>query len=433
MSAPNYGTAAQQAVLMLQKINKDVQLVENLEDTLDAQFSSIGPGEEIGLQQYRLPIQMEVGGVASAYQPDGGSYPQGTGPQYDQGILAPFPLMLAFTVTELAKRISKGGQDVVVKDYLARMIANAKTKAAHKRNQYLQGYNNGQLATIDATYAGGGSVTVPLKVLSFGGRRIDKGDLVEISDNAFNFRGTANILDIQKNSIGSPDVATLDAAPGGTVAGDFILMPGLSSGTPLFFNGLEYLVSPSTTGEYLGISRANSYVQSPAFNANGAFLTLGGTLAFLTRMQQALGTKRFQQERKKNVWYGHMAQWFSAQTLGFAKQMNVLEGGKASVYDGVPDPFAMKTLAGMTFMEDSTAAIDKLYFLDKSTLCRIRYPDSEKFLPGPLEGMFWPRVSGGLYTSQYDILYEDSVNYATKNNWANGVMYGLGVQAVFSN
>ena len=50
MPEPNYGQAAQQTMLMLQKVNKDVQLVESLDAGLDKLFSSVGPGDEIGLQ-----------------------------------------------------------------------------------------------------------------------------------------------------------------------------------------------------------------------------------------------------------------------------------------------------------------------------------------------------------------------------------------------
>jgi len=146
MAEPNYGAAAQQTVLMLQKINKDVQLVENLDAGLDKMFSSVGPGDEIGLQNYRLPLQMETGAIGGYYNPDGGTYPQGAAAQYDQMILAPQPIILAFTVTELARRISKAGMDVTVRNWVAKMIADAKKKASHFRNAYLQDYNNGLLA-----------------------------------------------------------------------------------------------------------------------------------------------------------------------------------------------------------------------------------------------------------------------------------------------
>ena len=432
MPEPNYGAAAQQTMLMLQKVNKDVQLVESLDTGLDKMFSSVGPGDEIGLQNYRLPLQTEVGGIGGYYNPDGGTYPQGAAAQYDQMILAPQPIILAFTVTELARRISKAGMDVTVKNWVAKMIADAKKKASHFRNAYLQGYNNGLLATIDSTYVGG-STTVPLAYDQFGGRLINRGDQLLVTDASFNVQATVNVLDITKNAIGTPDVMTVDAIPGGAVAGWQFIPFGLASGNPIGINGLQYLVSPAITGELCGIARANSYVQAPAWNANSAFLTNAGVEIFLARMEQALGADRFAAGAANNAWYGHQAQWTSVNILGFGKMVYFSQDGKTPTFDIATSTKSVRMLAGRPFVSDSMASISALYFLDKSTLKRVRYPDSEKFLPGPLEGMFWPRQSGGLWSSQSDILYQDSTNYAVNNPWANGVMYGLKIQPGFSN
>lgn len=419
---------------MLQKISKKIDLVENADGILDKMFSGIGPGDEIGLQNYRLEMQTEMGWLFSPYQPDGGAYPFGTGPEYSQGIIAPVPMILAGAVTELLQRISKAGSDVIVTDVIARMMGDVKKKAGHKRNQNLQGYNQGKLATVDATYSSG--TTVQLKSTPFGARLIDKGDQVNFTDSSYNILGNvANVLDVSKNGVGTVDTITVDAVPVGLASGDFVILPNQASGSPLFLQGLEYIVTPQNTGDYLGIQRSNSFVQAPAFNANSAQITLGAVFALLTRGVQALGEERFQMERQKNRWYGHGAQWAGAQSLGFAKQVVMLSDGKAPVYDGVPSLFSAKELAGVGFDSDSTAATDKLYFLDKSCLVKIRYPGSEKFIPGPIDGMFFPGIqqSTGAYTSERFMYYQDSVQYATRNCWANAVLYGLGVPQVFSN
>ena len=433
MAEPNYGQAAQQTVLMLQKINKDVQLVENLDTGLDKMFSSVGPGDEIGLQNYRLPLQMETGGIGGYYNPDGGTYPQGAAAQYDQMILAPQPIILAFTVTELARRISKAGMDVTVRNWVAKMIADAKKKASHFRNAYLQDYNNGLLATVDATYAGGGSTTVPLASNPFGGRLINRGDQLQATDANFNVIGTVNVLDITKNGIGTPDTMPIDVCPAGLAIGYQFIPFGLASGNPIGINGLTYLVSPATTGELCGIARANSYVQAPAWNANEAFLTNAGVEIFLARMEQALGADRFAAGAANDKWYGHQAQWTSVKILGFGKMVYFSNDGKTMDFDIAGSTKGKRMLAGCEYTSDSMASISSLYFLDKSTLKRVRYPDSEKFLPGPLEGMFWPRQSGGLWSSQSDILYQDSTNYTTNNAWSNGVISNLSIQPGFSN
>jgi len=289
------------------------------------------------------------------------------------------------------------------------------------------------LATVDATYAGGGSTTVPLASNPFGGRLINRGDQLQATDANFNVIGTVNVLDITKNSIGTPDPMTIDVCPAGLAVGYQFIPFGLASGNPIGINGLKYIVSPAVTGEYGGIARANSYVQAPAWNANNAFLTNAGVEIFLARMEQALGADRFAAGAANNKWYGHQAQWTSVKILGFGKMVYFSNDGKTMDFDIAGSTKGKRMLAGCEFTSDSMASIADLYFLDKSTLKRVRYPDSEKFLPGPLEGMFWPRQSGSLWSSQSDILYQDSTNYISNNAWANGVISNLSIQPGFSN
>lgn len=415
---------------MLQVVNRDVQVSENLDRGADELFANT-PIADVGLQQYRHGLQTEVGGLAGYYQPDGGSYFQGQASQEDQFIVAPQPILVVIAATELARRISAGGKDIVVDNWIAKMIADVKDKAAHTRNAYLQGYNNGVLATVDTSYTSG--TTVQLAKTPFGGRLIDRLSQLQVTDANLNVIGTVNVIDVQKNGIGTIDTVTIDVAPGGLAAGCFFIPIGLATGTPIGVNGLNYIINTSTSLEYCGVSRANSYVQSPGFNANGAFLTLAATEAFMARMVQATGKKRFK-ERKSNVWYTHQAQRMSANVLGFAKTFFMQSDGKtASSYDIGTDYQSEWYICGMPVMEDSMAAVDKMYWADTKFLKRVRYPGSQKFIPGMIEGIFWPRQSGGLWVSEADAMYQDSFNAYSSLPWANGVIYALGIQPSLSN
>lgn len=428
MAAPNLGTAASQLALMLQKVQPDVENSQNLDSELDKMFSDV-KAEDMGLEKYRHPIQVEVGGTGGSYQPDGGSYFQGQGAKTDQFIVAPVPVLVVFSATELLRRLSQGGKDVTVYNSVARMISDAHEKAAHYRNAYLQGYNNGILATVDASYAGGN--TIQLATVPFGARLININDALQVTDANMNVVGTVNVLDVQNTSVGGIDTITVDAAPGGMAAGYNLIPIGLASGTPIGWQGLNYIVNPTTLLEYCGVSRSLSYVQAPAFNANGATLTLGITSAFKTRMIQSLGMKRF--SAKGAQWYGHPAQRDSAEVLGFAKSFYMLQDGKPANYDIGAQTEDNWMLCGMKVVQDSIAAIDKLYWLNKSNLRRVRYPGSQKFIPGLQDGLWWPRTAGGLYLSEYDLMFQDSFNAYSKLPRQNGVIHNLGLQASLGN
>ena len=104
----DYATAQAQAPLDLQVVQRDIELSQNLDSILEQQFA-LAQGGDIGEQDYRHPIQWNVGGHTGGYQPDGGSYPRGLGPGYSQFIIAPVPVVSSFAATELMQRIAKGG------------------------------------------------------------------------------------------------------------------------------------------------------------------------------------------------------------------------------------------------------------------------------------------------------------------------------------
>ena len=151
MPGVNYGTAQSQSNLMLQKVNRMIEKTQNLDKVLQRRFSTV-TGDTIGLQAYRQEIQIEEGGVTYALQLDGGNYQQGTGAQYVQCIIAPVSIGHSISATKLAMMISKGGDKVVIADYVARLISGVKGKVAHKQNIYLQTYNDGKLATVDTSW-----------------------------------------------------------------------------------------------------------------------------------------------------------------------------------------------------------------------------------------------------------------------------------------
>lgn len=431
---PDYGSAAQQTQLMKQTFDKKIELLENVDQCLDKRFTDMGDQTITSLKEFRMQIQPEMGGSFSAVNTDGGALPLGTGAQYDQGTMIPFEVMVAITKTDQQDRIMSSGKDVVVTNSVNKLIADSHTKMATKRNKLLQGTNTGQIATIANTYAGGGANPIALSASPFGARLIDKNDYVIImsGDGAYTLRGTAQVVDLIKNGIGVGNQITLDAVPGGVVAGDFIMVAGVAALTPLFFNGLQYMISPSATGEYLGMSRALSYTQSPGYNATTSGLTLDVVQAFQARMQQALGIGTFK-DRKRNFWYGHQAQWLAWRQLGFAKQTNFVMNGVAKEFDGVPDLFEVPNIGGVKWEIDTIAATDKIYFLDQTTMVRCRLNKAPQFFEGQVDGI-WNRRPGpnGQYLSQLDAWLYDAVNYACRNVWANGVIYNLAIPTVLN-
>ena len=435
MAAPNYATAAQDASIMLQTWTPPKEVIENMEREFDRRFSDMGPQTITSLQYFRIMLQFETGGSFGALNTDGGNYPGGTGGAYNEGIMTPYEICVAISATDQQRRIGSSGKDVIAVDPVAKLVADSYSKLPKKRNQSLQGFNTGQIGTVSATYAGGGANPIALTAASFGARLVDIQDTIQFMSGDGNYtpRGSAVVIDVNKNGIGVGNTVTVDTVPAGVVAGDFVMVNNVASGQPLFFNGAQYIVSPATQGEYLGMDRSLSYVQSPAYNANSALLTLGIVDTFLTRMQQALGTETYNKDRTKNFWYGHGVQRSSWKQLGFAIQKVQITSSKATRTDLMPSTFEAESIAGLEWLIDSVAAIDKIYFFDRSSMVRCRFNDAPQFVPGQIDGIWFQRPSGSSYSSFKDAWLYDAVNYASRNNWANGVIYNLGYQGSYNN
>jgi hypothetical protein len=434
MSAPNFTTAAADSVVQLQTYTPPKGIIENIESKLDKRFSDMGPQTITSLQEFRIGLQYEQGGSFGAGSTDGGNYPAGTGGAYNEGIMTPVEILLAITATDLQRRIMSSGEKVVMVNTVDKLVADSHIKMPKKRNQSLQGYNTGQIATVSATYAGGGANPIALASSPFGSRCIDIQDTVQFmsGDGNYTLRGSAVVVDAYKNSIGTSNQITVDTVPAGVVAGDYVMVNNVAAGSPLFFNGINYIVNGTTTGEYLGMDRSLSYVQSPTYNANSSLITLGIVETFLARMQQSGGTDTFE-TTKKNFWYGHQAQRASWNQLGFAIQQVTMPTGKAPNFDGTPSHYTMESIGGVEWLLDSVAAIDKLYFMDQGSMVRARFNKAPQFVPGPMEGMWYPRPSGNATSSYKDAWLYDAVNYASRNPWMSGVVFGLAIETSFSN
>lgn len=424
-------TAQAQAPIDLQVVQRDIELTQNMDSILEQQFS-LAQGADIGEQEFRHPIQYSIGGHTGGYQPDGGSYPKGQGPGYSQFIVAPVPVVSAFAATELMQRIAKGGPEVTAIDPVSRMVADSKVKHAHARDTYLQQYNNGVLGTVDTSYTG--TNVVQMANVSFGARLLDIYEQYAVTDANLNIVDTVYVTDKISTSIGAGDTVTIDHVPVGMAAGFNFIPTGVTSGTPLWVQGLEYIVTPANTGDYDGVDRSISWVQAPALNATNGTLTLGNVAIFQARQQQALGTEAWTDDGQDAFWYTHQSQAVTAQVLGFAKSMYMLQGGQPANYDIGPNQRGGWKMSGRDVVTETTAGIDKLYSLRKSGLRMVRYPGSQKFIPFAGSGsLWWPRMdTQGNWLSEYDIMYQDSSNYYGKLPWWNGVITNLSINAAFA-
>ena len=426
MPAPNNSTAQAQIALMIQVIDENIETAQNLDQGIDREFQQ-ATARDMGKEKYRHPIEFDVGGQFAGYDPDGGPYITGNGPGYNQFIVVPVAGLMAVARTELLARIEGAGTDrLLIAKPIARMLAKMKTKFAHTRNALVQGYNQGLLATVDASYVAG--TVIQIANVPYGNRLLDINNVYQLTDANFNVLGPVTVLQKSNSTGGGIDTVTLDNAPAGIQAGCQFIPMNYASGAPLGPQGLQYLISNSQNGDNCGIARTVPYVQAPSVNGSST-LTLGIVTVMNQRQNQALGSDQDDQVR---FYYTHYVQEATATLLGFAKVMITTTDGSVPRMDIAPPRKSPWMIGNQKVLTDSMAGVDKLYDIAKGQLRKVRYPGSQKMIPGILEGIWWPRYQGGQATSESDALFQDCYNFYTKLPWAHVYCYNLYVNPVMA-
>lgn len=427
MPAPVNYTAASAVAVMKQVIDTNIELVQNWEEGLDKRIAAIS-AYDVGTEKFRVPVQLDQGGQVGGFNPDGGALLQGTGPEYLQYVVVPVSHEVAITSTDLLNRISKaGGDKLIVRDVVARLIGKTAKVMGHFRDCLLQGYNQGILATVDTSYVGGNQVNVSNP--SFGGRLLNLNNQYQVTDANMNVLGVVTVLDKTPPNPSTVDTITVDQVPANFVAGCYFIPLNYASGVPVGPAGLQYLISASQAFDQFGMERTLSQVQSSSVNAGGATLSLGIVDSMDAKRALRLGMDA---EVGDNFYYTNTVQRITARKLGFAKVMNMTTTGTQKELDIAPARQAngSRFQIGLTeVLEDSVAATDYLYNLVPSILGKARYPGSMKFMTGPIEGFWYQRMVNNLHTTIYDAHFQDSWQVYSRNSWKHAVGHNLGVDA----
>ena len=103
MAVPDFATASPGRRLICRWCKKkDIELTQNMDSILEKMFArSTKEAGDIGEQDFRHPIQFNIGGHTGGYQPDGSIFFWVSAPASSEFIIAPVPMVSAFAATEL--------------------------------------------------------------------------------------------------------------------------------------------------------------------------------------------------------------------------------------------------------------------------------------------------------------------------------------------
>ncbi len=248
-------TAIQVVGAELEKID-DRGAIPTLFEREDTFYSFISkrPVQVVSERDMRIPLELRPGGKFGHFDSDGGDLGRGEGPVFDKAVVNTVNLRHAVEWTKRAEWATDDRRKAVV-NTLRHLLATSMAEFRRNVDSLSMQGGDGVLGTISAVSSAAGVTTVTLATDGFGARLLRYGQPINIySSTLATNRTAAGERSITYHSGPDKQVKFLDVV--GLVAGDKIVVSGVSATPPSSLLGVPYHHSSASTGTWLGFDRA---------------------------------------------------------------------------------------------------------------------------------------------------------------------------------
>jgi len=264
----------------------------------------------------RIPLLTQIGGTFQQVSMDGVALGNTSGPVWNVATLTPFYFTGGYSWTLLAQYATQGAERGV-KSVTGEVMRLSIRQFRAYQDMLINTAGNGVIGSI--TSVAGAVFT--LTTDGFVEELFAIGQNVQVYNAALTTnRGSANVTAIDRVA----HTITVDAAPGGTVATDLLVIGGLTGTLTIQSSlfGVQYHNSDATSGLWLNINRANvSNVVTPSVNAASSALTTAFIRAGLNRIRINLGDDWFNANEAKAIAYAHPAQADAYEALAITQSV----------------------------------------------------------------------------------------------------------------
>lgn len=303
--------------------------VPTLFDRDDVFYSSLEkrPVEVISSRDMRVPLEIRPGGKTGYYTPDGSDMGRGDMPTFDKAIVNSVHLRHAVEFTSKTMWSTDNNRKAVVNAF-KHNLATAMKEFRRQVDSQCMTDGTGTVGTITSVSTAGGVDTYTLTTDGFGAR------LVRFNQNlnVYNAALTTNRTAAGTPAVTFHDLAnkTINVSPSvpGAIAGDLLVMDGLTATPPTGLLGVKYHDSNASTGSWLGFDRSQvPEIRANRVNGNNSALTLPLPRLAINKIGDRVGS----QYRKRCTAWMHPAQQQAYEELGF----NVIRIDKAAKEEGL--------------------------------------------------------------------------------------------------
>lgn len=335
----------------------------------DTTFSMIEkrPVEMVSTRTARIPLKVNPGGNSGAANFDGGDLGRGSAAEHDFAQITPVGMKHVVEINKLAEFATNDKKKAVANVTKQAVVDGMKT-FRKDIDTWLQTAGNGVLATISS---GGGTNSWTLSSTPFGARLLRKNLTVGCYNAALTVKsGEATINSKPVYGLGKTQTVTVDADPG-TIDTDLVVVSGLTGAAPTWVFGIPYHHSTSTSGTWMGISRANDYAVANGVNANSASFSLPPFRLAVNQIVQELGDDP--SVLSGLMWHSHPTQVAAYEEYGLSLQGIQRQGGSQAMPDLLFDMKEAPSLAGFKIKKSNHADTTRLDLMNLNTWGRVEW------------------------------------------------------------
>lgn len=264
----------------------------------------------------RIPLLTAIQGTFQQVSMDGVALGATSGPVWNVATLTPIYFTGGYSYTQLAKYATTGAERGV-KTVTGEVMRLSIEQYRAALDMLMNTAGNGVIGTITSVATN----TFTMTTDGFKEELVYVGQPIQVYNAALTTnRGSATVLSFDR--VGH--TITADAAPGGTIATDLLVINGLTGTLTIQSSlfGIAYHQSDATSGLWLNLNRATvSNVVTPSVNAASSALTTSFIRAALNRIRMNLGDNFFNAEGAKLIAYSHPSQADSYEALAITQSV----------------------------------------------------------------------------------------------------------------
>lgn len=258
------------------------------------------PAQVVSARDMRVSLELRPGGRFKHFNPDGGDLGRGTGPKFDKALLPAQPVLMAVEWTRKSDWATDEGRKAVLSTF-RHLVATSMAEFRKHVDNLIMGAGDGVVGTVTGVSTASSKDTITCNDAATFGDGWDihlmrDAGYYSIYNNGLTTRRTftagASVngyAPIDLYDIGAKQVR-FNGTTGATVAGDKIVVEGLTATPPVSMLGVRYHHSDASTGSWLGLDRATiPQIRANRVNANSAALAMPFARLALNKIGNRLG------------------------------------------------------------------------------------------------------------------------------------------------